>query len=53
MFGKKSKKTTVDHLVSEKIPERTVYSIISTFKNTNTTDDKPRSGRPRKLARKS
>lgn len=43
------KNATVKHFKAEKIPERTIYSIIQTYERNKTSKDLPRCGRPRKL----
>lgn len=46
-----SKTATVSHFQKERIPRRTIYSIIVVYQLEQSTKDAPRSGRPRKLQR--
>lgn len=48
----RSKKLTVNHFVQEQVPRRSIYRIIQVFEDTGTINDKPRSGRPKKLSAK-
>lgn len=45
----KNKSVTINHFVQEKIPRRTIYSIIKKYEDDGHVGDKPRSGRPKKL----
>lgn len=46
----KKKNLTVNHFLAEKIPRRTIYSIIDKYEEHGVVGDKPRSGRPMKLS---
>ena len=48
-IANKVKKDTVNHFKKEKVPESSIYSIISHYEKHKTTSDLPRSGRPQKL----
>ena len=43
-------KQTAAHFKKEKVPERTIYNIISKYIKYNTTEFRPKSGRPRKIS---
>ena len=49
-IAKKKKIDTVNHFKKEKVPERTIYQVITNYENNKITQDLPRSGRPQKLA---
>ena len=46
------KNSAVKHFKAEQIPESTIYSIIRTYLRTKTTQDMPRSDRPKKIDKK-
>ena len=48
-IAKKVKIDTVNHFKKEKVPERSIYNIISHYEQQKTTSDLPRRGRPQKL----
>ena len=43
-------KQTAAHFKKEKVPERTIHNIISKYLTYNTTEFRPKSGRPRKIS---
>ena len=48
-IAKKVKIDTVNHFKKEKVPERSIYNIISHYEQHKTTSDLTRRGRPQKL----
>ena len=48
--GGRVRKQTAAHFKKEKVPERTICNIISKYLTYNTTEIRPKSGRPRKIS---
>ena len=48
--GGRVMKRTAAHFKKEKVPERTIYNIISKYLTYNTTEFRPKSGRPLKIS---
>jgi transposase len=48
--GSRVMKLTAAHFKKEKVPERTIYNIISKYLKYNTTEFRPKNGRPRKIS---